>query len=413
MLLARVRATAADGYHSMDGDGDGVGGAAWGGQVTLDDLDRCHHETLAGLRARGPVQWVEAVGGWVVTGRDTAIGVMRDAARFTVDDPRFSTAQVVGPSMLSLDGGAHERHRAPFAEAFRPAEVGRRHGEAVAELAATLVAGLAPRGHGELRRELAGPLAVAVVARSLGLGEVDPGELLGWYDAIVGGVSAITVGQAADESAAVAFARLGDALAAAACEAQECGFDSVLVDARRTLSHTEVVSNAAVFLFGGIETSEGMTASLLHHVLATPGAKEAIGQDRSLVDVAVEESLRLEPAAARVDRFATQDVELGGVRITAGDLVIVSLAAANRDPAVYTDPDSFRLDRPNARTHVAFAQGPHACIGAQLARMEARAALVAVLDLLPGVELLEPPVTSGVVFRKPAAVRAHWPIQPA
>lgn len=93
-----------------------------------------------------------------------------------------------------------------------------------------------------------------------------------------------------------------------------------------------------------------------------------------------------------------------------GDLVIVSLAAANRDPAVFESPDEFRLDRANGRSHVAFAQGPHACLGAQLARMETRAALDAVFDLLPDVELVEPPVTAGVIFRKPVAVHARWSV---
>ena len=101
---------------------------------------------------------------------------------------------------------------------------------------------------------------------------------------------------------------------------------------------------------------------------------------------------------------------MAGTAIRCGDLVVVSLAAANRDPAAYDAPDEFRLDRPNARTHVAFAQGPHACLGAQLARMETRAALDAVLDLLPDVELVEPPVPAGVIFRKPFAVRARWSV---
>ena len=376
--------------------------------VTLDDLDQRHHATLARLRERGPVQWVEALGGWVVTGRDESIAVMRDAERFTVDDPRFSTAQVVGPSMLSLDGEQHRRHRDPFAHAFRPAEVSRQHAEAVHDLANAFVRNLAPRGTGELRRDLAGPLAVAVVARSLGLEHLEPNRLLGWYDTIVAGVSALAIGEQIDERAGAAFAELGDAIDAAAGGARNRRGSSVLRDARGALTRNEVVSNAAVFLFGGIETAEGMTASLLHHVLSTPGALQAIDANRELIDAAVEESLRLEPAAARVDRFATADVDIAGVRIEKGGLVIVSLAAANRDPAAFPDPDALLLDRPNVRSHLTFAQGPHACIGAQLARLEARAALQAVLDLLPGIELIEPPTTTGVVFRKPLAVRARW-----
>ncbi|MFN8021155.1 MAG: cytochrome P450 [Acidimicrobiales bacterium] len=371
--------------------------------VTLDDLDARHHEVLAELRRQAPVTWVDAIGGWVVTGRDTAVEVMRDPVRFTVDDPRFSTAQVVGPSMLSLDGTEHERHRSPFASAFRPSEVTRRYADGVPTVARRLVGELAPRGEAELRRELAGPLAVAVVARSLGLDDLDPVRLLAWYDAIVAGVADIALGRPAADDAWRAFGLLGEALDRAARRP-----DSVLLEAAASLTRDEVVSNAAVFLFGGIETSEGMTANLVHHVLARPGVAERIRRDRSLVDAAVEESLRLEPAAARVDRFATCDVVLGGARVRTGDFVVISLAAANRDPAVYDQPDEFRLDRGNGRTHVAFAQGPHACLGAQLARMEARAALDAVLDLLPGVELIEPPVTSGVIFRKPVSVHARW-----
>src|SRR6185369_18082730 len=94
-----------------------------------------------------------------------------------------------------------------------------------------------------------------------------------------------------------------------------------------------------------------------------------------------------EPAAARVDRYATADVELAGARIARGDLVIVSLTAANRDPADYPEPDAFAIGRPNARTHVAFAQGPHACVGLHLARLETLAALDAALDGWPGLRL--------------------------
>jgi cytochrome P450 len=371
--------------------------------ITADDLEQRHHHVLAQLRATSPVAWVDAIDGWVVTGRDTSVAVMRDAVTFTVDDPRFSTAQVVGPSMLSLDGAEHQRHRDPFAAAYRPSEVTRRYADVVPEMARRLVAELAPRGEAELRREFAGPLAVAVVARSLGLERLDPAQLLGWYDQIVAAVADISFGRPVDERAWRAFGLLGTALDASARRP-----DSVLHEAAAVLTRDEVVSNAAVFLFGGIETSEGMTANLLRHLLVTPGALDAVRADRSLVDAAVEESLRLEPAAARVDRYATADVELDGARIAAGDLVVVSLAAANRDPAVFDAPDEFRLDRPNGRGHVAFAQGPHACLGAQLARMETRAALEAVLDGLPALELAASSDVVGTIFRKPAALHVRW-----
>lgn len=355
------------------------------------------------LRAEGPVVWVAALSGWVVLSRDAAVAVMRDPVRFTVDDPRFSTAQVVGPSMLSLDGAEHRRHRNPFAAAFMPAVVTSRDGPGIEATARRLVAELRPAGAGELRRQLAGPLAVAVAAGALGLEDVPVADLLGWYDLIVAAVDGVSRGEGVASSGVAAFESLAGALRTAAHNPS-----SLLADAAAVLTDDELVANAAVFLFGGIETSEGMTSNLLHHLLAEPEQLDALRADRSLVDAAVEESLRLEPAAARVDRYATADVELEGAWIRTRDLVIVSLAAANRDPLHFPDPDRFDIRRPNSRSHVAFAQGPHACIGAQLARLETRAALNAVLDLLPDISLAGPVETTGVTFRKPLALHAVW-----
>jgi cytochrome P450 len=380
------------------------GGPALGTTVTLADLDAEPYALMARLRDQEPVAWVPVLDGWLVTRRDLCIEVMRDAERFTVDDPRFSTARVVGPSMLSLDGEEHRRHRDPFADAFRRPQVIERFAERVHAEALTLVAALRPLGHAEIRRDLAGPLAVRVVAAALELLDVEPSVVLGWYDEIVGAVDRVSAGGEIGERAPAAVAALdhhvGDTI--------DHG-GGVLADATSTLSRGEIVSNAAVMMFGGIETSEGMTTSLFWHVLTTPGALDALRADRSAVVNAVEESLRLEPAAGRVDRYATVDVELGGSSIRRRDLVIVSLTAANRDPATFPDPDRFDLRRENARSHLAFAQGPHACVGLHLARLETQVALECALAEWPGLRVGEDPTPpTGVVFRKPKRLPVAW-----
>jgi hypothetical protein len=125
---------------------------------------------------------------------------------------------------------------------------------------------------------------------------------------------------------------------------------------------------------------------------------------------AVEESLRFEPAVALVDRYATTDVELGDARIAMSDLVSVAIAGVNRDPATFENPDRFDVHRPNARHHLSFVHGTHACLGMHLARLETREAIAAVLDLLPGVHLNAdrslPP--QGVIFRRTPSVVATW-----
>jgi cytochrome P450 len=142
--------------------------SALGAAVTLERLYEDPYPVLAELRASEPVAWIPVLGGWLVTRRDLCIEVMRDATTYTVDDPRFSTAQVVGPSMLSLDGQEHRRHRDPFAAALRLPQVRERFTARVDDMARELVRALAPTGGAEVRRDLAGPLPVRMPVRTAG-----------------------------------------------------------------------------------------------------------------------------------------------------------------------------------------------------------------------------------------------------
>ncbi|MGH3258696.1 MAG: cytochrome P450, partial [Streptosporangiaceae bacterium] len=393
-------------------------------------LDSDPHPLLAAMRAAGPVCWVPALGAWLVTGYQCAVDVLRDARTFTVDDPRFSTAKVVGPSMLSLDGAQHARHRAPFSRAFRSEEVHARLAAFTQAEAGRLVSAIAPRGEAELRRAVAGPLTAAVMAEAIGLGDADPAQILAWYDGIVAAVQAETALQAeaarptrpadpAGQAGTAAFAGLAaslreviataghQSLLAEAVATPEAGTDT---DAGPPLTEDEAISNAAVLMFGGIETTEGMIVNAALHLLGQPGELDLVRVDPSLVPAAIEESLRLEPAAAVVDRYATADTLLGGVRIPAGEQVTVSIAAANRDPAVFADPDRYEVRRANASRHLAFAHGPHFCLGAHLARLEARIAIETLLDQLPALRLDDrsPAAPRGLVFRKPPEMLVRW-----
>lgn len=159
-------------------------------------------------------------------------------------------------------------------------------------------------------------------------------------------------------------------------------------------------------------TAEGMTANALWHLLSHPTAWNEIRADRSLVNDAIEESLRLEPAAAFIDRYATKETTLGDVVIAKGDLVSVSLLAANRDPELFENPDVFDIPRGNARQHVTFVHGPHGCLGLHLTRMETAAAIHAILDHHPELVLnpSKSPAPAGFIFRK--ADRVTVDLQP-
>ena len=398
-----------------------------GAAATIAELEHDPHPLLRRLREREPVSWLPALGGWLVTRRDLALRVMRDSELFTVDDPRFSTARVVGPSMLSLDGAAHGRHRDPFARAFGIAAVRDRLAAVVRAQAGRLVLAIQPAGSAELRRSVAGPLAVAVVADVLGLTETEPAAVLSWYDAIVGAVSAMTADTAGADTAGAGAAGAG-AAAAAGSEAfgrLRASLEAAIARPERTsllaaaagdggLTTAEAVSNAAVLMFGGIETTEGMICNAVLHLLGHPDQLSLVIADPDLLPSAIEESLRLEPAAAVVDRYATADVLIAASAIRRGDLVTVSLAGANRDPGYFADPDRFDVRRENARLNLAFAHGPHFCVGAHLARLEAEAAAGTLLSRLPGLRLNPERLSSprGLVFRKPPSLHVLWDVRP-
>lgn len=385
-----------------------------GSAITISDLEGDLHPLLHRLRATEPISWLPAINGWLVTRRAEAIAVMRDSKSYTVDHPGFSTAQVVGPSMLSLDGGQHQRHRAPFERPFRPDGVQRCFRQPVADHIDHLLNSFVACGHAELRRDFAGPVAVKTMITALGLQETPVRTVLGWYDAIVDAVTRVTAGEPVSAEGQAAFATLHTHLLPVLSQPEETNLLAAASGAAAGLSVDQVVANAAVLLFGGIETTEAMIANAFYHLLTNKALLNAVRHDLSLLPAVVEESLRLEPAAAVVDRYATVNVQLGDVIIKQDDLVRVSLTAANRDPATFADPDRFDPWRPNLRSHVTFAQGPHVCLGLHLARMEAQLALQSALQQLPDLQLVptraahQAAKPRGLVFRKPQALLVQW-----
>jgi cytochrome P450 len=352
-------------------------------RATLAALEADPHPVLAELREREPVAWVPPLGAWLVTRRDLALAVMRDPETFTVDDPRFTTGRVVGRSMLTTDGEEHTRERAPFARRFRLKAVRERFTSVVEQEVHRLIDEMEADGRAELRRALAGPLAAGTMAVALGLEDVGVEQMLRWYDAIVDATSGLSAGRPVPEESARAVTELR--------------------------SHG-VGSNEAVLLFGGVETTEGMICNALLHLLSNQEQLALVRADRTLLGNAIEESVRLEPSAASIDRYATREVELGGATIGEGHLVTVSIAAANRDPATFGDPDRFDVTRQNASRHLGFAGGPHVCIGMHLARLEAGIAIGRLLDRLPALRLdpEHPAAARGLVFRKPPELHVLW-----
>ena len=384
-----------------------------GAGVTPETLTQAPYDLLARLREHEPVSWIPALGGWFITRRDLGLVAMRDAETFTVDDSRFTTAAVIGPSMLSLEGDEHERHRSAFADHFRLNRVNEGFTDPLGDQARRLVAALGNDSSAsntvELRTALAGPMAVETITAFLGLEGVDSARMLQWYRRLADDIVEVTLGQPVEPGGSPVLAEIRDRV----IKTQELGTSALLTDLAENsrLEAAEIPTAVAVVMFGAIETSEGMTANSLWHLLTNPDIWNRVVDDRSLVAPAIEESLRMEPAAAVIDRYTTRPTELGGVTIGERELVTISLLGSNRDPEVFEQPDRYDIDRPNLRQHVTFVKGPHNCLGLHLARLETTAAINAVMDAAPDLTLVaeQSVPAEGLIFRKPAAVTVNWP----
>jgi cytochrome P450 len=372
--------------------------------VSIAELTTDPHPVWARLRRHGDVVRVPELGGWVTLTRAASARVMRDALTFTVDDPRFSTGRIVGASMLSTDGAAHAAHRRPWADVFKPAPVRDRFTGVLRDEVARLLDRLAAAPVPDLRTGLAAPLATAAMAAALGLDRLEVGQVLDWYRAMVAGVETVSRGGDPPPAALQAVAAIRDHVERTL---QGRPRDTVLTAAAAGggADHGRLAADVAILLFGGVDTAESMTAIAAHHLLTHRDALDQVRADPGLLPGAIQESLRLEPAATRVDRYARCDAEVAGARIRAGDLVIVSLSAANRDPLVFADPDRYDIHRRNAADHLAFAVGPHYCLGVHLSTLQTTLALSMLLERFPGIHAAGPlPPVTGFIFRKPVSL---------
>jgi cytochrome P450 len=316
---------------------------------------------------------------------DTVVRVLRDGETFSSRGYAATVGLVMGHSILEMDDPEHARYRALIQQAFTLREMERWEAKLVSPIVNGLIDRFVARGRADLVRELTFPFPIQVIAGMLGLADAELPRFHRWAVELISIGVDVQRGFAAAES-------LRDYFAAILSERRREPHDDLIsllaqaeLDGQR-LTDEEIFAFLRLLLPAGAETTYRSSSNLFFGLLTHPDQLDAVRRDRSLVRRAIEEGLRWEPPLTGIARTATRDVELGGVPIPAGSVVSVALGAANRDPARYPDPDRFDVFR-DQRPHVAFAYGPHTCLGMHLARMETRVVLEAILDRLPDVRL--------------------------
>jgi cytochrome P450 PksS len=362
----------------------------------------------ARLRREAPVHPTKLPDGrtaYLVTRYDDVVMVVKDA-RFGKDPLRVLTPeqlkkqpwlpgflQPLARNLLDLDDPDHRRLRNLVHKAFTPRIVEDMRGR-VQRIADELLTAAALRGQMDIVRDYALPLPLTVIVEMLGVPRSDQSKFHRWSKAMMHATSTKRMLLALPDLFLMMRylrnlirdkrTRPQDDLLTALVQAEQEG---------GKLTEDELLAMIVVLMVAGHETTVNLIASGTLALLQNPTELERLRQDPSLIEPAVEELLRYTaPVETATDRYAREDLQISGVTIPRGSVVLAVLASANRDASQFDDPDRLDLSRTPNR-HVAFGQGVHFCLGAPLARLEGHIAFPTLLRRFPALRLAAPPHT--------------------
>jgi cytochrome P450 len=363
------------------------------------------YPSFARAREVAPVQWHEGLGLWLAFTHAEVNAVLRDRrlGRIWADrEPagRFESFNLIHRNaILEMEPPHHTRLRRLISTAFARGHVERLR-PWVEELAGRLVDELLEDSAGTRPVDLltmAEQLPVAVIAELLGVPEADRQLLRPWSNAIVKMYEYERTRQREDaaERAADEFVAYLRELAADRRRHPDDDLVSHLVSVRDAegdrLTEDELVTTCILLLNAGHEATVNVTANGTLALLRHPGELARLRADRSLLPTAIEEFLRFDSPLQLFERTATEDVEIGGITVDAGQKIAALLGSANHDPAVFATPETLDVGR-TENPHISFGAGVHFCIGAPLARVELQATFGALLDRTSSLELGGEPV---------------------
>ncbi|WP_329144286.1 cytochrome P450 [Streptomyces sp. NBC_01456] len=360
------------------------------------------YAAYAALRESGPVHRITGADGspaWLVTRYEDVRSALADP-RLSLDKRHagpggyrgFALPPALDANLLNMDPPDHTRVRRLVVKAFTPGRVETLRAP-VRRVADELLDAMAERGRADLIADYAGPLPITVICDLLGIPQRDRRDFLAWSDALITPDPSRPEGMKHAIGAMLEFytgliaakrAEPGDDLLSDLIAVRD---DAPGDDGSDRLTEDELTSLAFLILFAGYENTVHLIGNAVLGLLDHPELLRQLQHNPAELPTAVEEFLRFDsPGPLAIRRFPLQDLEIGGVRIPAGDSVLLSIASANRDAARFPAPDALDRGR-DLSGHLAMGHGIHYCLGAPLARMEAVTALEALLDRFPGLRL--------------------------
>ncbi|MEY4950382.1 MAG: hypothetical protein RL698_2593 [Pseudomonadota bacterium] len=362
------------------------------------------YPVYARLRAESPVMHFEGPLGpcTMFTRYGDVLAALKDAATFSSKGNARGIGLVMGRTILEMDGQEHLRQRRIVTPAFSPRALRSGLEEVVVRTVNQLIDEFAGDGRAELVQQFTFTFPLRVIAHVLGIPISDFHQFHHWALDLLAISDDPMKGL---EAAQKIVDYLRPILEERRREPREDLVSTLLhteVEGER-LTEEEVLGFLRLLLPAGAETTYRLTGSLIFALLSHPAVLEEVRADRTVLPLAIEETLRWESAVQYVSRETAVDTEVAGVALPAGTLLMLAIGSANRDETRFARPDSFEPRREDVSAHLAFGFGEHFCLGSNLARLEATAALTALLDRLPNLRF-EPGKAStivGMAFRSP------------
>lgn len=366
------------------------------------------HPYYAALRSEAPVYWSDKLKMWLATSYPATMEALRDHKRFSnagrveveisqlSEEDRESVGTLpdeLAVGLIHSDPPDHTRMRRIVGKTFTPRVIEALRSKTEARVE-RLIASLMKKKKFDFIEEFAFPLPILVISDLFGVPAEDANRIKAWSEDIsdLGSLNA-PLGELAAR-ALKATRELKDYFLKILDERKKEPRDDLLTlliqaeDEGDRLDRSELIGMAILILVAGHETTTSLLSNGLLLLLRHPDQMQELRQDSSLVPSAIEEILRMEPSFLRTPRRVAADMEFEGVQLKKDQMISAMNAAANRDPEVFEQPDLFNIHR-SPNKHLAFGHGPHHCLGAPLARLEASIAFPALLSAFPNLQLAD------------------------
>ena len=383
--------------------------------IITDELSRDPYPIYARLQEQEPVTWIEDFNMYLVVRYRDVERILKDDINFITGTESSTVYDTFGEHMMTVEGEKHHFYKNKHRRAFMPGFIRDNLEQVITRHVNYLIDGFINKGSVELRRNFANRLPVMTMLSLFDFPLDDEKHLRRWYDAFEAALANFTwdptIRNKARENLIEFHQHLQEAMDSIRGTARESLLGSLVnsTDAK-PLADEEIKRNASLILFGGISTVEALILNAIYALSVHPDVFQRVRADHKLIPQVVEETVRWMSPVQSATRHVTARVEIAGVSFSEGDTVNCMLAAANRDGSVFMEPDRYIIGRDNINKHLGFAIGPHRCLGAHLARTEARIALEQLFLRLPECRMDPdaPTHPEGYEFRQPASLNLVW-----